>query len=175
MPAGLSSNFGAVVATIPAGPGPGPDQGTGAADGQRAAVGFAYGFHGLAGQWWHDVVRQSLAARHGSDAAGHDAIHHEAMAKTPSGAAQHTLTQHAAMRQHDAERRVVADRAEIAEVVGNTLQFGHQGAQPNSAWWRLDAECGFHRASEGVRVGDRAVAGSTTGKACGPLQCGAVE
>ena len=64
--------FRAVVATVPVkpepGPGPGPD--TGAADDHSAAIGFAYGFHGSAGQWWHDVVRQSVAARHGSDAAG---------------------------------------------------------------------------------------------------------
>lgn len=63
--------FRAVVASIPAGPGPGPDQDTGPADDERAAIGFAYGFHGSAGQWWHDVVRQSLATRHGSDTAGH--------------------------------------------------------------------------------------------------------
>jgi ribosomal protein S18 acetylase RimI-like enzyme len=62
--------FCAVVATIGAGPGPGPDGGTGAASGQRAPIGFAYGFHGSAGQWWHDVVRQNLAARHGTDTAG---------------------------------------------------------------------------------------------------------
>jgi GNAT superfamily N-acetyltransferase len=67
--------FRAVVATVPAGPDPapdpGPDPGTGAAGDQRAPIGFAYGFHGSAGQWWHDVVRQSLAAQHGSDVAGH--------------------------------------------------------------------------------------------------------
>lgn len=28
-------------------------------------VGFAYGFHGATGQWWHDVVQQALAARSG--------------------------------------------------------------------------------------------------------------
>jgi ribosomal protein S18 acetylase RimI-like enzyme len=58
--------FCAVVATLPrepAGPG-GPGD-------QRSPIGFAYGFHGSAGQWWHDVVRRTLAARHGSEAAGH--------------------------------------------------------------------------------------------------------
>jgi ribosomal protein S18 acetylase RimI-like enzyme len=62
--------FRAVVAAIPAGPASGPDQDTGAAEGRRGAIGFAYGFHGSAGQWWHDVVRQSVAAQHGSDTAG---------------------------------------------------------------------------------------------------------
>jgi GNAT superfamily N-acetyltransferase len=62
--------FCAVVATVPAGPDPGPDPDTGAGD-RSAPIGFAYGFHGSAGQWWHDVVRQSLAAQHGSGVAGH--------------------------------------------------------------------------------------------------------
>lgn len=29
--------------------------------------GFAYGFHGGAGQWWHDVVREALAAAGGDE------------------------------------------------------------------------------------------------------------
>jgi GNAT superfamily N-acetyltransferase len=66
--------FRAVVATIPAGPDAGPDSGprrdTGTAGDRGAAIGFAYGFHGSAGQWWHDVVRQNLTAQQGSDAAG---------------------------------------------------------------------------------------------------------
>jgi ribosomal protein S18 acetylase RimI-like enzyme len=34
-----------------------------------ALVGFAYGFHGEAGQRWHDLVRDALAERHGRQAA----------------------------------------------------------------------------------------------------------
>jgi GNAT superfamily N-acetyltransferase len=75
--------FRAVVATVPAeldpepdprpnpGPGPGAGRNTGIAGDRGAAIGFAYGFHGSAGQWWHDVVRQNLATQHGSDTAGH--------------------------------------------------------------------------------------------------------
>ncbi len=71
--------FDAVVAVLPAGPaGPaGPrEQGHGlgrdedAAGGRPELIGFAYGFHGLAGQWWHDVVTENLTARQGSEAAG---------------------------------------------------------------------------------------------------------
>ncbi|MFC4059818.1 GNAT family N-acetyltransferase [Planomonospora corallina] len=29
-------------------------------------VGLAYGFHGVPGQWWHDVVHQAVAERHGA-------------------------------------------------------------------------------------------------------------
>ncbi|WP_329092956.1 MULTISPECIES: GNAT family N-acetyltransferase [unclassified Streptosporangium] len=32
-------------------------------------VGIAYGFHGVPGQWWHDVVRRALADRHGEGGA----------------------------------------------------------------------------------------------------------
>src|SRR5215831_2084645 len=42
----------------------------GPADGRRPLIGFAYGFHGSAGQWWHDVVTDSLTARRGREAAG---------------------------------------------------------------------------------------------------------
>ncbi|RJL31476.1 N-acetyltransferase [Bailinhaonella thermotolerans] len=34
-----------------------------------ARVGFAYGFHGAPGQWWHDVVRRGLAEVGGEAAA----------------------------------------------------------------------------------------------------------
>jgi ribosomal protein S18 acetylase RimI-like enzyme len=33
-------------------------------------VGFAYGFHGYPGQWWHDVVRSGVIAQAGHQAAG---------------------------------------------------------------------------------------------------------
>ncbi|MBB5131642.1 ribosomal protein S18 acetylase RimI-like enzyme [Thermocatellispora tengchongensis] len=32
-------------------------------------VGFAYGFHGLPGQWWHDVIHRSISERGGEGAA----------------------------------------------------------------------------------------------------------
>jgi ribosomal protein S18 acetylase RimI-like enzyme len=34
-------------------------------------VGLAYGFHGVPGQWWHDVVHQAVAERRGETSA-HD-------------------------------------------------------------------------------------------------------
>lgn len=34
-----------------------------------ATVGFAYGFHGASGQWWHDVVQRALYDRAGREAA----------------------------------------------------------------------------------------------------------
>ena len=39
------------------------------ADGTGAMAGFGYGFHGTAGQWWHDTVSRALADRRGDAAA----------------------------------------------------------------------------------------------------------
>jgi ribosomal protein S18 acetylase RimI-like enzyme len=38
-------------------------------DGTGEAVGFGYGFHGTAGQWWHDTVSRALTAKRGDAAA----------------------------------------------------------------------------------------------------------
>ena len=38
-------------------------------DGTGETVGFGYGFHGAAGQWWHDTVSRALASRSGDQAA----------------------------------------------------------------------------------------------------------
>jgi ribosomal protein S18 acetylase RimI-like enzyme len=38
-------------------------------DGSGAPAGFGYGFHGAAGQWWHDTVARALAVTHGAAAA----------------------------------------------------------------------------------------------------------
>ena len=38
-------------------------------DGSGTPAGFGYGFHGAAGQWWHDTVARAVAAAHGTPAA----------------------------------------------------------------------------------------------------------
>ena len=38
-------------------------------DESGAPAGFGYGFHGAAGQWWHDTVSRALTARRGDGAA----------------------------------------------------------------------------------------------------------
>jgi len=38
-------------------------------DGSGAPAGFGYGFHGAAGQWWHDTVARALTAAQGAVAA----------------------------------------------------------------------------------------------------------
>jgi ribosomal protein S18 acetylase RimI-like enzyme len=37
--------------------------------GPLAVIGFAYGFHGTSGQWWHDLVRSALASAGGRELA----------------------------------------------------------------------------------------------------------
>jgi GNAT superfamily N-acetyltransferase len=55
-----------VAMTVPDGAaGPATPPGTDA--GRAAIVGFAYGFHGANGQWWHDLVRSALANAGGRD------------------------------------------------------------------------------------------------------------
>jgi len=56
---------------LPDGAGAGDTAPAGAAAGgaQPLLVGFAYGFHGSGGQWWHDVVRRAAASRLGARAA----------------------------------------------------------------------------------------------------------
>jgi GNAT superfamily N-acetyltransferase len=63
--------FRAVVAVQPGEQGRHRDQDEPAAGDRRTLIGFAYGFHGLAGQWWHDVVTNNVTAQRGSRAAGH--------------------------------------------------------------------------------------------------------
>jgi ribosomal protein S18 acetylase RimI-like enzyme len=38
-------------------------------DGSGTPAGFGYGFHGAAGQWWHDTVGRAVTAAHGAMAA----------------------------------------------------------------------------------------------------------
>ena len=111
--------------------------------------------------------RAALRARRrqvARDAAGHDAVHHQAVAEAGVGGAQHVLAQDAAVGVHEREGGVVADGADVAEVVGEALELGHQRAQPDRARRRLEAERRLDRAGEGDGVGDGAVARDAAGE-----------
>ena len=58
------------------------------------------------------------------------------------------------MGEHQGEGGVVADRADVAEMVGEPFEFGHDAAQDLRARRRLDAERGLGGAGEGDGVGD---------------------
>ena len=108
----------------------------------------------------------AVAIEIGGDAAGHDPIHHQPVAEGVVRRAQHVFAQDAAMRVHERERRVVADRADVAEMIGQPFEFGHQRAQILRARRRLDAERRLDRMREGDAVGDGAVAGGARGELC---------
>ena len=70
----------------------------------------------------------SFTAQISRDAAGNRTIHHQPVPETALRRPQHELAQNAAMRVHERERGVVANRADVAEVIGETLELGHQRA-----------------------------------------------
>ena len=60
---------------------------------------------------------------------------------------------------HQRERGIVADRADVAEMIGEPLQFGHQRAQIDRARRQRHCERGLGREREGIAISHRAVAG----------------
>jgi GNAT superfamily N-acetyltransferase len=64
------SSFRCVAMTLPDDPGNAPPELRTQSGGSRlTVVGFAYGFHGASGQWWHDLVRSALATAGGRELA----------------------------------------------------------------------------------------------------------
>ncbi len=68
------------------------------------------------------------------------------------------------MRMHERERRVIADGADVAEMVCQPLELGHQRAQIVRARRRFDVQRGLDCPGEGDPVRDGAVAGGARGK-----------
>ena len=63
-------SFRCVAMTLPDDPGNAPPELRAQSGRTRLTIaGFAYGFHGTSGQWWHDLVRSALAAAGGRDLA----------------------------------------------------------------------------------------------------------
>ncbi len=74
------------------------------------------------------------------------------------------------MRQHHAERGIVADCAEITDMVSDALKFRHNRAQPDRPGRRLQSQCALHRSGEGQRVRDRTVTRHPPGQPSGAIQ-----
>ena len=90
-----------------------------------------------------DEGRQPLRTRLGkvdSGAARHYAVHHQAVAEAGVGDAQDVLAQDAAVGVNEREGSVVADCADVAEVVGEALELGHQRAQEDCSRRRLETK-----------------------------------
>ena len=78
--------------------------------------------------------------------------------------AQHALAQHAAMRVHQGEGGIVADRADVAEMVGEPLEFCEQRAQEHGAIRHDQVERRLSRSRKRVGIGDGAVARHAAGE-----------
>ncbi len=105
-----------------------------------------------------DLVEHELQASCGAGAcvlgaARHDAVHHQAMPKVRDRRRQHAFAEDAAMGVDDRERGVVADRPDIAQMVGDPLELGHDAAQDLGAWRRINLHRPLDRAGEGEAVG----------------------
>ncbi|GCC48124.1 hypothetical protein chiPu_0032198, partial [Chiloscyllium punctatum] len=70
---------------------------------------------------------------------------------------------------HERERRVVADRADVAEMVGQPLELGHQRAQQHRARRHRNLLRGLDGLRERQCIGNRAVAGHPAGQPRGLL------
>ena len=104
------------------------------------------------------------------DAARHDAVHHQPMAETGMCRAQGALAQDAAFGIDQREGGVVADGADIAEMIGQALELGHQRAQPDGAPRHVDRQRRLDGLREGERIGDGAVAGGAAGELRAPAR-----
>ena len=91
------------------------------------------------------------------------------MAEAGLRRAQGPLAQHAAFRIEQREGRVVADGADIAEMIGDALELRHQRAEPDGARRNFDLERRLDRLREGERVSDGAVARGAARKRGAPL------
>ena len=106
-------------------------------------------------------------------AAGHDDVAHQAMAEGGVGCAQDALAQHAAMGVHQRKGGIVADGADVAEMVGKPLEFRQQRAQPDRAIGHDEFQRRFGRPRKRVGIGDGAVARHASGELDGALEAGA--
>ena len=102
----------------------------------------------------------AILAEVGRYATRNDAVHHQPMPEAGVRDAQHVLAQDAAVCVDQREGGVVADGADVAQVIGDALQLRHQRAQPHRTHRGLAALRRLHRAREGERIGDCAVAGN---------------
>ena len=78
------------------------------------------------------------------------------MAETGGGRAQDLLAHNAALGMHERERRIVADRADVAEMVRQPFELRHQGPQIARARRRLDVQRRLDRMRKRDPIGDGA-------------------
>ena len=82
-------------------------------------------------------------------AAGHDAVHHEAVAEQAGVLPHPVFLEAEKLGQAEGEGGIIAQRAEIAQMVGDALAFQQQRAHGKRARRRLDAARRLDRSGVG--------------------------
>jgi hypothetical protein len=114
-------------------------------------------------------------ARHrqvGRHAAWHDPVDHQAMPEAGLTRRQHVLALQGAMGVDGEHAGIVADRTDVADVMGHALQLGHYRPQQDGARRHRPAERRLDGAREGPGIGHRAVAGDAADQPSPSLEIG---
>ena len=115
-------------------------------------------------------VRREIAAR----AAGHHEIHQIALARGPFGRAQQLLLEPGELRQPEGESGIVAERAEIAQMIGEALELERKRAQPRArAPAAASPAMPFERLAVGPGEGHGGIAGDARREAMAVQRCAA--
>ena len=122
-----------------------------------------------------EEIADALRRQVDRDAAGDDAVHHQAMAEGAGGEAENPLAEDRAMGVHQAEGGIVADGADVAEMIGEALEFGHDRAEVGRARRRLQRQRRFDGAGKGIGIGDGRIAGDAAGEPRRPVEIGALH
>ena len=93
-----------------------------------------------------------------ADATGHDDVPHQPVSEGAMGCAQDAFPQYAAMRVHQGKGGIVADGADVAEMVGQPLEFRDESPQPNCAIRHVKLQGRLDGLRKRIGIGDGAVA-----------------
>ena len=99
------------------------------------------------------------------------AVHHQPVAEDLLRPTQPVLAQARELRQAERQRGVVAERTEVAEVVGDAFSFQQQRPQPAGARRDRAPRGCFQRHAVGPRVGNRRIARYAPGEAMRIERC----
>ena len=106
------------------------------------------------------MAESAGASTFDGDAAGHDAVHHEAVAEDLGVQPQPVLLEAHELGEAEGQGGIVAERAEVAEVVGDALALQHQRPQQEGARRRRDAAGRLDGRGIGPGVGTGRIAGN---------------
>src|ERR1035437_4320263 len=109
-------------------------------------------------------VRRPVARQIARDASGNDLVHEVAMTEQLALQAQQVLLQPPELKKAEREPDVAAEVAEIAQVVGDALEFEHDSPETERAAGRLGAAGALDCHGVGPGVSDGGITGHTPGE-----------